>query len=55
VAGFEAIALGLAADRDRRAAMRAGLRAALRQSPLGQGEAFARDFYSLIASAVGPT
>jgi predicted O-linked N-acetylglucosamine transferase (SPINDLY family) len=53
IAGFERIALGLAADRPRRAALRQGLRSQIRQGPLGQTEAFARDFYDAVAAAVG--
>ncbi|WP_411287294.1 tetratricopeptide repeat protein, partial [Phenylobacterium sp.] len=46
-------ALALAADRDRLLALRKGLRDQIRRSPLGQPEAFARDFYDMIAKAVG--
>jgi protein O-GlcNAc transferase len=53
IAGFERIALGLAADRPRRAALRQGLRGQIRQGPLGQTEAFARDFYDAVAAVVG--
>ena len=53
IAGFERIALELAADRPRRAALRQGLRSQIRQGPLGQTEAFARDFYDAVAVAVG--
>ncbi|WP_394761593.1 tetratricopeptide repeat protein [Phenylobacterium sp.] len=52
LAGFEAAALRLAADRPRRTALRAGLRDQIRQSPLGRTRAFAADFYALIAEAV---
>jgi len=50
--GYRAAALSLAADRDRRASLRTGLRQAIRSSPLGDTEAFARDFYDLIEGAV---
>ncbi|HZZ66764.1 MAG TPA: tetratricopeptide repeat protein [Phenylobacterium sp.] len=53
VEGFVRVALDLAADRPRRVALRQGLRDQIRQGPLGQGEAFARDFYDLVAAAVG--
>jgi predicted O-linked N-acetylglucosamine transferase (SPINDLY family) len=46
------MALALAADTDRRRALRAGLREQLRNSPLGQTEQFAKDFYDLIHGAV---
>lgn len=52
VEGFEAAALALAADKPRRAALRAGLRDQIRQSPLGQTRQFAADFYAMIAKAV---
>jgi len=52
LAGFERIALALAADRPRRAALRQGLRAQLRQGPLGDTEGFARDFYAMLAAAL---
>jgi protein O-GlcNAc transferase len=50
--GFVEIALKLAADRPRLQALRAGLREQIRQSPLGRTEAFARDFYDLVAGVV---
>jgi len=49
---YQAIALKLAGDRERRRELRAGMRERLRASPLGQTEAFARDFYDMIARAV---
>jgi predicted O-linked N-acetylglucosamine transferase (SPINDLY family) len=52
VAGFEAAALGLAADRGRRAALREGLREAIRASPLGRTADFARDLYAMVRRAV---
>jgi tetratricopeptide (TPR) repeat protein len=50
--GFVGIALKLAADRPRLQALRSGLREQIRQSPLGRTEAFARDFYDLVAGLV---
>jgi len=55
LATYEQIAIGLAGDRERRRALRASLRTQIQQSPLGQGEAFARDFYEMIAQAVAAT
>jgi predicted O-linked N-acetylglucosamine transferase (SPINDLY family) len=55
LAGFSEIAIGLAADRERRRELRLTLRDRIKQSPLGQGEAFARDFYEMIARAVEET
>ncbi|HEV2530872.1 tetratricopeptide repeat protein [Phenylobacterium sp.] len=55
LAGFTEIALSLAADRERRRDLRLTLRDRIKQSPLGQGEAFARDFYEMIARAVAET
>lgn len=52
LAGYRKIALDLAADRERRRALRTGLRDQIKASPLGQGEAFARDFYEMLARAV---
>ena len=52
LAGFEAAALRLAADRPRRTALRVGLRDQIRQSPLGRTREFAADFYAMIAEAV---
>ena len=49
---YQEIALKLAGDRERRRELRAGMRERLRASPLGQTEAFARDFYDMIARAV---
>ena len=46
------IALRLAADVERRREFRKTIRERLRQSPLGQTEQFARDFYELIHRAV---
>ena len=53
VDGFVEIAARLAADGPRRAALRATLREQVSQSPLGQAETFARDFYEMIAARVG--
>ncbi|MFL5296781.1 MAG: tetratricopeptide repeat protein [Phenylobacterium sp.] len=47
---YAQIAVALAADVERLRALRASLRDMLRRGPLGQGEAFARDFYDLIAA-----
>jgi len=55
MAGYSEIAIALAADRERRRDLRATLRDRIKQSPLGQGEAFARDFYEMIARAVADT
>ena len=51
-ADYHRIALELAADTDRRRALRTGLRDQLRNSPLGQTEDFARAFYDLIHRTV---
>jgi predicted O-linked N-acetylglucosamine transferase (SPINDLY family) len=48
---YQAIALKLVADRERRRDLRATMRDRLRASPLGQTEAFARDFYDMLARA----
>jgi len=53
VAGFEAVALALAADHGRRAALRASLRERIRQSALGRTADFARDFYAMVRAAAG--
>lgn len=53
--GYIAIALQLAADREQRSELRRTLRERLKRSPLGQPEAFARDFYEMIAAAVART
>jgi protein O-GlcNAc transferase len=52
LAGYVDAAIALAGDRDRRRSLRATLRQQIRQSPLGQPEAFARDFYNAFAAAV---
>jgi predicted O-linked N-acetylglucosamine transferase (SPINDLY family) len=49
---FHAVAVALAADTDRLQALRSGLRDQLKAGPLGQTEAFARDFFDLITRAV---
>ena len=49
---YQAIAVKLAGDRERRRQLRAGMRDRLRTCPLGQTEAFARDFYDMLAKAV---
>ena len=45
---YVATAVALAADVDRRRALRHGLRAAIRQSPLGDAQRWVRDFEALI-------
>ena len=55
LARYEQIAVELAHDRERRRQLRATLRDQIKQSPLGQGEAFARDFYEVVARAVAET
>ncbi len=52
LSAYRAKAVALAADTDRRRSLRTGLRAQLRASPLGQTEAFARDFYDLVHKTV---
>ncbi|HTI67054.1 MAG TPA: hypothetical protein VL460_05850 [Caulobacteraceae bacterium] len=49
---FVATAAALAADRARRERLKLTLRDRIRASPLGRSEAFARDFYALIAHTV---
>ena len=49
---YQAIALKLVADRERRRELRTTMRERLRDSPLGKTEAFARDFYDMLAHAV---
>ena len=49
---YQAIALKLVADHDRRADLRKTLRDRIKASPLGQTEAFAKDFYDMVAKAV---
>jgi protein O-GlcNAc transferase len=51
---FVRLAVALAADRPRRAALRETLREKMKSGPLGQTEQFARDFYDLIARTVRP-
>jgi predicted O-linked N-acetylglucosamine transferase (SPINDLY family) len=46
---YQAIALRLAADPERRRELRLTMRDRIRNGPLGQTEAFARDFYDMIA------
>lgn len=55
LAEFEATALKLAADRDRRRELRYSMRERIKQSPLGRSEDFARDFYDMIAKCVAET
>ena len=49
---FVRTAVALAGDRERRLALRHGLRDMVRSGPLGQTDQFARDFYDLIAKTV---
>ncbi|HEY8618089.1 tetratricopeptide repeat protein [Phenylobacterium sp.] len=49
---YQAIAHRLVDDRERRRALRQSLRETIRQSPLGQTETWARDFYDMVARAV---
>jgi protein O-GlcNAc transferase len=49
---FVEIALRLAGDADRRAALRTDLRAMLKASPLGQTKQFAADFYEMLEGAI---
>ncbi|WP_372783600.1 tetratricopeptide repeat protein [Phenylobacterium sp.] len=49
---YQAIALKLASDRERRRDLRLTLRDRIRNSPLGRTDEFARDFYEMIARAV---
>ena len=53
-AEFVRLAVGLAADRPRRQALRQGLREQIRSGPLGQTEQFAKDFYDLLARTLQP-
>ena len=49
---YQRLGVALAADTDRRRDLRATLRDRLRNSPLGQTEQFARDFYDMVYRAV---
>jgi len=49
---FVEIAVGLAGDRQRRLELRTGLREMMKQSPLGRGDLFARDFYEMVAQVL---
>ena len=53
-AEYVRIATTLAADRERRLALRHSLRDQIRSGPLGQTDQFARDFYDLVARTVRP-
>jgi predicted O-linked N-acetylglucosamine transferase (SPINDLY family) len=53
-ADYVRIAANLAADRERRLALRQTLREQIRNGPLGQTQQFAADFYDLIARTVRP-
>ncbi|WP_374469821.1 tetratricopeptide repeat protein [Phenylobacterium sp.] len=46
------LALKLVQDRERRRALRQGLRETIRQSPLGRTDVWARDFYDMVARTV---
>jgi predicted O-linked N-acetylglucosamine transferase (SPINDLY family) len=50
--GYQATAVKLAADLERRRAIRANMREDLRRSPLGQTGQFAKDFYEMLHRAV---
>ncbi|MCR5877521.1 hypothetical protein LRS04_03365 [Phenylobacterium sp. J367] len=50
--GYRDLAVGLAGDRERRRALRTGLRETIRNSPLGRTDVWARDFYDMVAGAV---
>jgi protein O-GlcNAc transferase len=49
---YHRVAVELAQDRERRRTLRRTLRDRIRQSPLGQTEQFARDFYDLVWKTV---
>jgi protein O-GlcNAc transferase len=49
---YQAIALKLVGDRERRRDLRLTLRDRIRESPLGRTDEFARDFYDMVAGAV---
>ncbi|MEW5688096.1 MAG: tetratricopeptide repeat protein [Pseudomonadota bacterium] len=49
---FQALAVQLAADTDRRRKLRETIREDLRRSPLGQTQKFAKDFYDMVHTAV---
>jgi protein O-GlcNAc transferase len=53
-AEYVRIARDLAADRERRLALRHNLRDQIRSGPLGQTDQFASDFYDLVARTVRP-
>ena len=53
-AEYVRIAAALAADRDRRLALRHSLREQIRSGPLGQTQQFASDFYDLVSRTVRP-
>lgn len=53
--GYLELALKLAADQPRRLELRQTLRDRIRQSPLGQTEQFATDYYDMVARVVGAT
>ena len=50
---YVAIAVKLASDPARIATLRAGMRARMQASPLGQTRAWAQDFYAAVATALG--
>ncbi len=49
---YHAIAVTLAADRTQRQDLRSNLRQRMKDSPLGQTDAFAQDFYDMVEGAV---
>ena len=51
---FVRLAVRLAGDKPRRAALREKLREQIKSGPLGQTEQFAKDFYDLVARTVQP-
>ena len=53
-ADYVRIAVELAANRERRLALRQNLRETIKSGPLGQTAQFAKDFYDLIARTVRP-
>jgi len=52
IEAYEAAAIALANDGERRTALRRGLRGSLKSGPIGRTEAFAADFYSAVHDIV---